>query len=107
MEKQPVGYIGLGHAGYFMAACLARQGHKLIVHDADLALAAKFVEQYPHCEAAATSGSLRPEAFRPCSIVITMLPHGKVVRDVLLGDDGIASVLRAGMLPRLRVGPPM
>lgn len=96
MPSEVIGYIGLGHAGYPMAACLAKKGHKLIVYDADPAPAAKFVEEYPDCVAAAVSGSLDPAAFKECSIVITMLPNGKIVRDVLLGENGIARALKPG-----------
>ncbi|KAF3762713.1 hypothetical protein M406DRAFT_72695 [Cryphonectria parasitica EP155] len=94
MEHKTIGYIGLGSAGYPMAACLAKKGYNLIVHDTNPALGQKFVEQYQQCKLAATTSSpMSPDAFKACSVVITMLPNGKVVRDVLLGENGIARAL--------------
>lgn len=98
-----VGYIGLGHAGYPMAACLAKKGYKLVVHDANPAARLKFVDEYPNCTLALLPGAdddddkARPLAFEACSILITMLPNGKVVRDVLLGEKGgVAKHLQPG-----------
>ena len=87
-----VGYIGLGSAGYSMAACLAKKGYNLTVRDADPSPASRFVRQYPQCRVAAPG----PEAFQECDVVITMLPNGDVVREVLLGENGIAKYLQPG-----------
>jgi 3-hydroxyisobutyrate dehydrogenase-like beta-hydroxyacid dehydrogenase len=38
------------------------------------------------------------------AVLITMFPNGKVVRDVLLGENGIARNLKAGMYLRLLAG---
>ncbi|KAF2178597.1 2-hydroxy-3-oxopropionate reductase [Zopfia rhizophila CBS 207.26] len=92
MDTLTVGYIGLGHAGYPMAACLGKKGYRLVVRDADPARGIRFVEEYPKCRAASSA----PDAFQDCYVVITMLPNGKVVRDVLLGEHGIAAHLKAG-----------
>lgn len=96
MAATTVGYIGLGHAGYPMAACLAKKGYKLIVHDANPSPRDKFVEEYPGCSLATDSDSLPSNAFEHCSVLITMLPNGKVVRDALLGENGVAKGLQAG-----------
>ena len=45
-EKFNVGWIGLGNAGYPMAACLGKKEYRLIVQDADPARGSKFVEDY-------------------------------------------------------------
>lgn len=92
METPNVGYVGLGNAGYPMAACLAKKGYRLAVRDADPARGIKFVEDYPKCRVATSAA----DAFHDCEVVITMLPNGKVVRDVLLGEHGIARHLKAG-----------
>ncbi|KAF2876462.1 2-hydroxy-3-oxopropionate reductase [Massariosphaeria phaeospora] len=92
MDERTIGYIGLGNAGYPMAACLAKKGHRLVVRDADPARGIKFVEDYPKCRVATSN----PDSFQNCDVVITMLPNGKVVRDVLLGEQGIARNLKAG-----------
>ncbi|KAJ4394843.1 hypothetical protein N0V93_004063 [Gnomoniopsis smithogilvyi] len=99
MSKPIVGYIGLGHAGYPMASCLAKKGYILVVYDADSSPTERFVHEYPQCRLANHSGHggiLAHGAFRDCSIIITMLPNGTIVRDVLLGEDGIATGLNPG-----------
>lgn len=92
MATPAVGYIGLGNAGYPMAACLGKAHYTLVVRDADTAREKKFVQEYSQCKVA---GAGR-DAFKDCDVVITMLPNGKIVRDVLLGDSGIAHGLKAG-----------
>jgi 3-hydroxyisobutyrate dehydrogenase-like beta-hydroxyacid dehydrogenase len=93
MESPEIGYIGLGNAGYPMAACLAKKGHRLLVRDADPARGIRFVEEYPKCRIATSD----PDSFQSCDIVITMLPNGAIVKDVLLGELGIAPHLKPGM----------
>lgn len=92
MDEPTIGYIGLGSAGYPMAACLAKKGHRLLVRDADPARGVRFVEEYPKCRIATSD----PESYRNCNVVITMLPNGTVVKDVLLGEHGIAPHLKPG-----------
>ena len=36
------------------------------------------------------------DAFRDAEVIITMLPQGKVVREVMLGTQGYAKGLKAG-----------
>lgn len=97
MSKPTVGYIGLGHAGYPMASCLAKKGYPLIVYDADPSPAERFVNEFSQCKVANDAGSaVRSDAFRDCGILITMLPNGSVVKDVLLGEKGIAAGLKPG-----------
>lgn len=92
-EKFNVGWIGIGNAGYPMAACLGKKGYRLIVRDADPARGIKFVEEFPKCRAATSA----PTDFEGCDVIVTMLPNGKVVREVLLGEQGLAKYLKAGM----------
>lgn len=99
MSKPIVGYIGLGHAGYPMASCLAKKGYTLIIHDADRSPAERFVQEYPECRIADRIGAgdtLGNNPFQECSILITMLPNGTIVRDVLLGENGVATGLKPG-----------
>lgn len=82
-----------------MASCLAKKGYPLIVHDADPSPAERFVNEFPQCRVANDVGSgsaVAPDAFRDCGILITMLPNGSVVKDVLLGEKGIAAGLERG-----------
>lgn len=92
MSKPTIGWIGLGHAGYPMAANLPKANYSLLVRDADPTREHKFVKEYPNCQVA----GLGEDAFQKCDIVITMLPNGKVVQDVLLGKNGIGRSLKAG-----------
>jgi 3-hydroxyisobutyrate dehydrogenase-like beta-hydroxyacid dehydrogenase len=94
MSKPIVGWIGLGSAGYPMATCLAKKGYRLLVRDADPNRAANFVAEYTECKVAGSSST----GFQDCDAVVTMLPNGKVVRDVLLGEHGIALNLKRGMV---------
>ena len=40
----------------------------------------------------------KPEAFKDCEVLVTMLPQGKIVREVLLGKANIASGLQPGTI---------
>jgi len=82
-----VGYIGLGHAGWPMAANVRAAGYELVVRDADPERERAFAEQY---DATVADGA---GAFAGAQVVVTMLPNGDVVRDVLLGEHGIAGAL--------------
>ena len=89
-----VGYIGLGNAGFSMASNIPKAGYHLIVHDTDQSKVDKAVAEWPNTKAA----DGKPEAFADCEIIVTMLPHGKVVREVLLGKDHFARALQPGLL---------
>ncbi len=92
MAVETVGFIGLGKAGASMAANLPRAGFRLIVRDADPAREKKFAEE--NADTVVAGGGA--DAFRDCDVVITMLPQGKVVREVVLGENGIAKGLKPG-----------
>ena len=96
MSSSTVGYIGLGN-GYPMAACLGKAGYSPVVRDVDPNREKKFTDEYPKCKVAGTE----EDGFGGSGILITILPTGKVVRDVLLGENGIARSLKAGMFLRL------
>ena len=88
-----VGFIGLGNMGTPMAHHLADAGYRLSVLDADPAAVERFAGSHP-CERPAS-----PEALgHQCPVVITMLPNGDIVREVLLGKDGAAGGLAAGAI---------
>jgi 3-hydroxyisobutyrate dehydrogenase len=88
-----IGFIGLGNMGAPMAGRLARAGYRLFVADKDESAVRAFVAAHgPTTSAPATL----PELARSCDALITMLPDGKIVRDVILGQCGLAEGLRAG-----------
>jgi 3-hydroxyisobutyrate dehydrogenase len=86
-----IGFVGLGNMGAPMARHLASAGYPLVVADANAVTLARFCGTVP-CERAASLTELG----RSCRLLITMLPDGAAVRQVLLGDGGIAVGLSAG-----------
>lgn len=91
-----VGFIGLGQMGAAMAARVAAAGFALTVLDARSAITEAFTEQH------AARGAASPAALAEgCDVLITMLPDGIVVRDVLTrpahdGGPTVLDVLRPG-----------
>lgn len=90
-----VGFVGLGVMGTPMASHLHKGGHHVTVHDLDMAsaraLAAKLGER---AHAADTPRAVAERS----DIVITMLPNGRVVQQVALGDNGLLEGFRPGAL---------
>ena len=87
------GFIGIGTMGTPMAANLVKAGYKLMVYDADPAHAAALAATHE----VEVAHSL-PELGSSCATVITMLPDGKVVREVLCGrDDDFGNCVAAGL----------
>lgn len=78
-----IGFIGIGAMGTPMAGNLAKAGFDLIVFDTDAARVAALTARHK-VEVAKDLADLG----RRCSIVITMLPDGKIVRRVLCGENG-------------------
>ena len=89
-----LGYVGLGHAGYLLASTLSRAGYNLTVKDADSSIEEKFASEHSNSQPA--NGRL--DAFSNVDILITMLPNGEIVRDVLLGENGIAKYLKSNAI---------
>jgi 3-hydroxyisobutyrate dehydrogenase-like beta-hydroxyacid dehydrogenase len=85
-----VGFIGVGSAGWPMAANLVRAGYPLVVHDADGDRAERFATEFG---ATAADGLGDLESVRT---LFTMLPDGNVVRAVLFGPERLAERLAAG-----------
>lgn len=83
-----------------MASNLPKAGFTLVVRDADAAREQSFASENSNTTVARCASD-----FGECDVVITMLPQGKVVREVLLGMDGIAKALKPGMWT-LRSGLP-
>jgi 3-hydroxyisobutyrate dehydrogenase len=95
VPPERVGFVGLGNMGAPMARRLIGAGYKLVVADAVPAAVDKFVAEPANTPSAEPSQG--PAALGKASrVVITMLPDGKVVREVLLGANGIARHLVAG-----------
>lgn len=84
-----IGFIGLGIMGKPMARNLLKAGHRVWVHNRSKA---------PE-EELARDGAVPAsyaELGENCELIFTMLPNGPQVKEVLLGEDGMAPHLRAG-----------
>jgi 3-hydroxyisobutyrate dehydrogenase len=93
-EPARVGFVGLGNMGWPMARHLRQGGVDLVLFDARVEHAARFAEQH--------GGRAAPDLAalaRASEVVITMLPDGRVVREVALGAParpGLVEGWRAG-----------
>jgi 3-hydroxyisobutyrate dehydrogenase len=89
-----VGFVGLGVMGSPMAGHLAAAEFTVTVFDIDAGKSRALANAYQNVEAV---DSARAVAERS-SIVVTMLPSGEFVRDVVLGTDGLFSGFGGGEL---------
>lgn len=79
-----IGYIGLGNMGRPIAANLARAGHEMIVYDLNRDAVDGFVEEF----GARPANGLESLA-QNSDVVITIVPTGRDVRQIMLGaKDG-------------------
>jgi 3-hydroxyisobutyrate dehydrogenase len=91
VERGTVGFVGLGNVGRHMAGNLVAGGWQVLVHDSEPGRAAAFAAEHG-CVAVEEASGLAP-----ASAIVTMLPNGDVVREVIL-DSGLARVLAPGTL---------
>src|ERR1700687_397841 len=90
-SKERIGFIGLGNMGAPMARRLVDAGYELVVTDAVPEAVERFAAG-SKCERAASPQSIGER----CPVVIPMLPNGQIVREVLLGANGLAPRLAPG-----------
>lgn len=89
-----IGFIGLGVMGAPMASHLAKAGHAVSLYDLATGLASELARTMPNAR-----GCESPrEVAMNSDIVITMLPNGRVVREVVFGSAGLAEGFRRGAL---------
>jgi 3-hydroxyisobutyrate dehydrogenase-like beta-hydroxyacid dehydrogenase len=94
MNKQRIGFIGIGVMGAPMAGHLAEAGYALAIHDIDRVKADALASERDGIVVADT-----PKAIGEMSdVVITMLPSGVYVREVALGSSGVIAGLHKGGL---------
>jgi 3-hydroxyisobutyrate dehydrogenase len=90
-----IGFVGLGKMGNPMTRNLKRAGFQLALHDIDLALARNLGQELD-----APVYERLSDLARACRVVITMVPDGRIVREVALGRNGQPdSGLLAGFAP--------
>lgn len=87
-----IGFVGLGRMGLPMARNLAKAGHAVKAYDVSTAY-----------HAAATEAGITPcnrvdDAVADAEFAITMVPTGKQVHEVWLGEDGALTKLPPGAL---------
>ena len=94
MKKPRIGFIGIGVMGAPMSGNLSKAGYTLALCDINRAASEKVASEHEGIQVAET-----PKAVAEASdIVITMLPSGKYVRDVALGESGLIEGFQDGAL---------
>ncbi|MCE9659910.1 MAG: NAD(P)-dependent oxidoreductase [Burkholderiales bacterium] len=89
-----VGFVGLGVMGRPMASHLAAAGHSLQLFDAAPGVAETLAASLENAVAAPSPAALA----RASDIVITMVPNGEVVRDLVGGEHGLLQGFAPGAL---------
>jgi 3-hydroxyisobutyrate dehydrogenase len=92
-EAITVGFVGIGMMGAPMVACLAKAGWPVRVYDTRSEALAGFAGQQGVTVAASPA-----EVVAGAGLVITMLPNGKIVRDAVLGQGGLAEAMAPGAI---------
>ncbi len=85
-----IAFIGLGNMGGPMAANLLGAGHQVTVFDLVPAAVQSLVDK------GAASAATATEAVQGAGFVITMLPAGRHVESVYLGDNGLLGAVASG-----------
>ncbi|MFT6139287.1 MAG: 4-hydroxybutyrate dehydrogenase/sulfolactaldehyde 3-reductase [Psychromonas sp.] len=87
-----IAFIGLGQMGTPMAANLIKNGHSVHVFDLSTDAIKQLVDK-----GAIAAGSAA-QAVNEAEFIITMLPNGNLVRNVIFAEQGIASVMQKNAL---------
>jgi 3-hydroxyisobutyrate dehydrogenase len=86
-----VGFVGIGNMGWPMARNLVGAGFAVTVYDAVPDRAARFA-----AECGGTAGETLSALARDADVVVTMLPSGRDVREVVTTAGGLAASLPSG-----------
>lgn len=92
MQRLRIGFIGLGIMGKPMAMNLIKAGYSLTVYD----IRPEPVEQL--IVAGAKAGKNAAAVAAQSDVVITMLPNGPDVQQVVLGEHGVLEGARPGLI---------
>lgn len=87
-----IAFIGLGNMGFYMALNLHKGGNEVHIYDLDQGRI-KELEAQGLVGAGSAEGAAEGAEF-----IITMLPDGRVVEQVMLGDAGVARTMRPDAL---------
>lgn len=88
-----IGFIGLGVMGSRMLRHLVKGGHKAAIYDIETETTKRVA-----ADTGATAAPNPRELAAAAEIVITMLPNGRIVRDVTFGDNGLAAGFKPGSM---------
>lgn len=91
MSTQKIGFIGIGNMGGPMAANVAKAGFDLVVFDTDAARVAQVAKEI------GAKGTTSLDDLADRDVIVTMLPTGAIVKQVLVGG-GLAAKLAAGAI---------
>ena len=86
------GYVGIGNMGGPMAANLARTGSEVIIGDLNTAAVEAFTTEHETARPANGLAAVGQDA----EAVFMCLPNGKIVREVVLGEGGVAEGMAEG-----------
>lgn len=87
-----VAFIGLGNMGGPMAINLVKAGFNTSVFDLSAQAVVDVVEH------GASTGNSAKEVVSDADVIVSMLPAGKHVEALFIGDDGLISHIKAGAL---------
>lgn len=82
-----IGFIGLGTMGKPMARNLLKAGHEVVAYDIQKTNIDSVVAD------GAVLGRSVEDVARQCSLIITMLPNGPEVKDVVFGKEGNPGII--------------
>jgi len=94
MEKQRIGFIGLGVMGEAMSGHIADAGYALSVYDINPSASEKVSAEHPGVKIMKSPA----EVAEASDIVITMLPSGKYVQETAIGGKGLIQGFRPGSI---------
>lgn len=83
-----IGFIGIGNMGAPMASHLVKAGFEVTVYDVRPEVVSIFVQRH-----GGTGAESLQALAKDAEAVITMLPNEKIVREVILGANGVADAL--------------
>ncbi|HZG84297.1 2-hydroxy-3-oxopropionate reductase [Paenibacillus sp.] len=87
-----VGFIGIGIMGKPMSRNLLKHGYELTITDVNQAAVDELVQE------GAKSAATPAEVARVSDIIITMLPNNEIVKNVILGENGIVQGAKPGTI---------
>lgn len=91
-RDETIGFIGLGAMGRGMAANCVKKDFKLVVFDINPAPVKALVAL------GAKSAATAADVAKACSIIVTVLPTGREVDQIVMGADGLYAHAKPGTL---------